>query len=120
MLGITVANFAELNFSILTPMVLQEFHFGKYEIATFMSLLGATDIVVRFFIPFIADKIGWDNKTFFLIGVLAMAFGRVSKYYTFIDYNCLIFSTNIIQQYLSSLLVVFCSLITCGNTANVA
>lgn len=88
MLGITVANFAELNFSILTPMVLQEFHFGKYEIATFMSLLGATDIVVRFFIPFIADKIGWDNKTFFLIGVLAMAFGRVSKYdYIFIDFK---------------------------------
>lgn len=79
MLGITVANFAELNFSILTPMVLKEFHFGQYETATFMSLLGATDIVVRFFIPFIADRIGWDNKRFFLIGVLAMALGRVSK-----------------------------------------
>lgn len=79
MMGITVANFAELNFSILTPMVLQEFHFGEYEVATFMSLLGATDIVVRFFIPFIADKIGWENKTLFLIGVLAMALGRVSK-----------------------------------------
>ncbi|KAJ8940406.1 hypothetical protein NQ318_009335 [Aromia moschata] len=77
MMGITVANFAELNFSILTPIVLQEFNFEKYEIATFMSLLGATDIVVRFFIPFVADKIGWSNKTFFLIGVMNMAFGRI-------------------------------------------
>ncbi|XP_048517261.1 uncharacterized protein LOC109533592 isoform X2 [Dendroctonus ponderosae] len=82
MLGITVANFAELNFSILTPMVLKEFNFGQYETATFMSLLGATDIVVRFFIPFIADRIGWDNKRFFLIGVLAMALGRVILVHT--------------------------------------
>ncbi|CAG9765433.1 unnamed protein product [Ceutorhynchus assimilis] len=82
MLGITVANFAELNFSILTPMVLKEFNFGEYETASFMSLLAATDIVVRFFIPFIADKIGWDNKTFFLIGVLAMAFGRIVLVHT--------------------------------------
>lgn len=79
MLGITLANFAEINFSILTPFVLKEFHFEKYQIATFMSLLGATDIAVRFFIPFIAGKIGWENKTFFLIGVLMMAFGRISK-----------------------------------------
>ncbi|XP_066147298.1 monocarboxylate transporter 9 isoform X3 [Euwallacea fornicatus] len=82
MLGITVANFAELNFSILTPMVLQEFKFSEYQTATFMSLLGGTDLVVRFFIPFIADKLGWDNKTFFLIGVLAMAFGRVILVHT--------------------------------------
>lgn len=81
MLGITVANFAELNFSILTPIILEEFGFGKYEIATFMSLLGSTDIVIRFFIPFIADKIGWSNRTFFLIGVMSMALGRISKYH---------------------------------------
>ncbi|XP_017773389.1 PREDICTED: monocarboxylate transporter 9-like [Nicrophorus vespilloides] len=82
MLGITIANFAELNFSILTPYVLKEFHFEKYQIATFMSLLGATDICVRFFVPFIAGKIGWDNKTFFLFGVLSMAFGRIILVHT--------------------------------------
>ncbi|KAF7271954.1 hypothetical protein GWI33_015251 [Rhynchophorus ferrugineus] len=82
MLGITIANFAELNFSILTPMVLKEFDFHEYETATFMSLLGATDIVVRFFVPFVADKIGWDNKTFFLIGVMAMALGRIILVHT--------------------------------------
>ncbi|KAF2893807.1 hypothetical protein ILUMI_12367 [Ignelater luminosus] len=82
MLGITIANFAELNFSILTPFVLKEFNFEKYQIATFMSLLGATDILVRFFIPFLADKIGWSNRTFFLAGVLGMAFGRIILVHT--------------------------------------
>ncbi|XP_015834474.2 uncharacterized protein LOC107397746 isoform X1 [Tribolium castaneum] len=82
MLGITIANFVEINFSIITPMVLEEFNFGKYQIATFMSLLGATDILVRFFVPFIAEMIGWENKTFFLVGVLSMAFGRIILVHT--------------------------------------
>lgn len=80
MLGLTIANFVEINFSILTPFVLKEFDFEKYQISTFMSLLGATDIVVRFFIPFVADRLGWQNKTFFMIGVLMMAAGRISKF----------------------------------------
>lgn len=80
MLGITIANFVEINFSIITPFVLKEFDFEKYQIATFMSLLGATDICVRFIIPFLAEKIGWQNKTFFLVGVLGMALGRISKH----------------------------------------
>lgn len=77
MLGITIANFVEINFSILTPFVLQEFAFEKYQIATFMSLLGVTDIIARLFVPFLAEKIGWENKTFFLLGVLSMAVGRI-------------------------------------------
>lgn len=80
MLGLTIANFVEINFSILTPFVLKEFDFEKYQVSTFMSLLGATDIVVRFFIPFVADRLGWQNKTFFMIGVLMMAAGRISKF----------------------------------------
>lgn len=83
MLGLTIANFVEINFSILTPFVLKEFDFEKYQVSTFMSLLGATDIVVRFFIPFVADRLGWQNKTFFMIGVLMMAAGRISKFIQF-------------------------------------
>ncbi|KAG5882124.1 hypothetical protein JTB14_016887 [Gonioctena quinquepunctata] len=78
--GITLANFVELNFSILTPIIMAEFNFVQNEIATFMSLLAATDIIVRFTIPFIADKIGWSNRIFFLIGVMSMAIGRISMF----------------------------------------
>lgn len=77
MVGITIANFSELNFSILTPFVLSDFGYTKPQIAMFMSLLGTMDITVRFFVPFIAGKIGWENRTFFLFGVLGMALGRV-------------------------------------------
>ncbi|GAB0100904.1 uncharacterized protein DMENIID0001_170020 [Sergentomyia squamirostris] len=77
MVGITVANFAELNFSILTPFILGDFGYTKKETAMLMSLLAGMDISVRFFIPFIAGRIGWENKTFFLFGVMGMAIGRV-------------------------------------------
>lgn len=80
MVGITIASFAELNYSILTPFVLADYGLSKSETATSMSLLGAMDISVRFFVPFIAGKIGWENKTFFLFGVLGMALGRICKY----------------------------------------
>lgn len=80
MVGVTIANFAELNYSILTPFVMADYGLTKAQTATSMSLLGAMDISVRFFVPFIAGKIGWENKTFFLFGVLGMALGRVSKY----------------------------------------
>lgn len=79
MVGVTIANFAELNFSVLTPFVLADYGLEKQQIALCMSLLGMTDISVRFFIPFIAGSIGWENRTFFLFGVMGMAMGRVGK-----------------------------------------
>lgn len=78
MVGITLANFAELNFSILTPFVLSDLGFEKSQIALCMSLLGTADIVCRFLVPLIANKSSLENRTFFLIGVCNMALGRIS------------------------------------------
>ena len=80
MIGMTLANFAELNFSILTPFVLNEFGLSGSEIATCMSVLGIADICCRFFIPFVANYTRFENRTFFLIGVVNMAFGRIGEW----------------------------------------
>lgn len=87
MMGVTLGNFAELNFSVLTPFVLADWGFQKQQIATVMSLLGGVDISIRFFIPFIAGKIGWENTTFFLVGIIAMAMGRVCELIIVFLYN---------------------------------
>lgn len=79
MLGVTIGNFAELNFSLLTPFILADWGFQKTQIATAMSLLAGVDVSMRFLVPFAASKIGWDNRTFFLIGIFSMAMGRVCK-----------------------------------------
>lgn len=77
MIGLTFANFTEMNFSILTPFIMSDFGYTKPQIALMMSLLGGMDTGVRFLIPFVAEKIGWDNRTLYLIGVVGMALGRI-------------------------------------------
>ncbi|XP_012160976.1 uncharacterized protein LOC101460513 isoform X2 [Ceratitis capitata] len=67
-IGLTIINFGELNFSILTPFILNDFGFTTSQITSAMSVLGGLDIIVRFFVPFVTEKIPWDNRVFFLIG----------------------------------------------------
>lgn len=75
-LGLTIINFGELNFSILTPFILNEFGFSTSQMTLSISVLAICDITVRFLIPFVTEKISWDNRVFFLIGVVGIACGR--------------------------------------------
>lgn len=79
MFGLIVAHFAEMNFSVLTPFVLADFGLEKPQIALCMSILGITDIICRFTIPFIAGMVGFDNRTFYVIGIVNLAIGRISE-----------------------------------------
>eukprot|EP00099_Drosophila_melanogaster_P017395 NP_573367.1 uncharacterized protein Dmel_CG14196 [Drosophila melanogaster] len=74
--GLTIINFGELNFSILTPFILVDFGFDTPQITLAMSLLAGLDITMRFMVPFLTEKIPWDNRVFFLIGVVGIALGR--------------------------------------------
>ncbi|EDV99915.1 uncharacterized protein LOC6565467 isoform X2 [Drosophila grimshawi] len=74
--GLTVINFGELNFSILTPFILTDFGFDTSQITVAMSLMAGMDITMRFLVPFITEKMTWDNRVFFLIGVVGIALGR--------------------------------------------
>ncbi|XP_078032966.1 uncharacterized protein LOC144467860 [Augochlora pura] len=78
MVGLTLATFTELNFSLLTPFILAEYGFTKIQVATFMSILAGIDVVTRLTIPFIANLVGWSNRTFFLVGVCQMAVARIA------------------------------------------
>lgn len=75
--GLTLINFVEINFAILTPFILSDFGFKNNEIAMAMSLLGLCDLVVRFLVPLITAKINLSNKSFFIIGILGMCIGRI-------------------------------------------
>lgn len=75
-LGLTIINFGELNFSILTPFILSDFGFETSQITFSISLLGGLDITTRFLLPFLTEKVPWDNRVFFLIGVVGISLGR--------------------------------------------
>ncbi|XP_046748817.1 uncharacterized protein LOC124412739 [Diprion similis] len=76
MMGVTFANFAEINFSLLTPFILAEYGLDPTERAMAMSILAGVDVATRLLIPFVAGYIGWQNKFFFIFGVCLMAVGR--------------------------------------------
>ncbi|KAG8038491.1 hypothetical protein G9C98_006187 [Cotesia typhae] len=76
-LGISLANFVEMNFAMLTPFILAEYGLQKPQVATVMSVLGGIDVVARFLVPFVTEIIKLSNRTFFLIGIACMAAGRI-------------------------------------------
>ncbi|XP_060663494.1 uncharacterized protein LOC132796362 [Drosophila nasuta] len=75
--GITLINFVEINFAILTPFILSDLNFKPDQIAFAMSLLGLFDLIVRFLVPLITAKFNFSNRTFFVIGILGMCIGRI-------------------------------------------
>lgn len=74
--GLTMINFGELNFSILTPFILNDFGLETSQITLCISVLGGLDVTTRFLVPFLTEKISWDNRVFFLIGVVGISIGR--------------------------------------------
>lgn len=76
-IGLTVINFVEVNFAVLTPFILSDFGFDSKQIAIAMSVLATLDLVMRFVMPLATSKINLQNKTFYLIGVMGTSLGRI-------------------------------------------
>ncbi|CAH1183232.1 unnamed protein product [Phaedon cochleariae] len=76
MLGLTMTNFVELNFGLLTPVIMAELNFQHHQIAIFMSLLAGFDILFRFLVSIVADKVKISNRNFYLLGITVMMIGR--------------------------------------------
>ncbi|XP_055370801.1 monocarboxylate transporter 9-like isoform X2 [Condylostylus longicornis] len=78
MMGMTLSTFADFNFTVLMPFFLADFGFSKDQIAILMSMIGGSDIVMRFAVPFLVENIKWDNRIFFIIAVSGMTIGRIA------------------------------------------
>ncbi|CAG9802203.1 unnamed protein product [Chironomus riparius] len=78
MVGISFAIFAEINFSLLTPFILNEFHYTTEHIATFMSILATVDIFCRFISPFIGDYFKQPARIMFMYALFMLIIMRTS------------------------------------------
>lgn len=78
MVGMSLAILAELNFSLFTPLIMEGYGFDKQQTATFMSIIGITDIIFRFVSPFIGDYLGLGAQTMYLIALLMLITSRTS------------------------------------------
>ncbi|XP_049808566.1 uncharacterized protein LOC126251895 isoform X3 [Schistocerca nitens] len=78
MVGMSLAILAELNFSLFTPLIMEGYGFDKQQTATFMSIIGITDIIFRFVSPFVGDYLGLGAQTMYLVALLMLITSRTS------------------------------------------
>lgn len=78
MFGIALAIFAEINFSLLTPFILNEFEYTTGQIAAFMSTLAVVDITCRFASPFIGDYFKQPPRIMYMYSLLMLIVTRTS------------------------------------------
>ncbi|XP_030381365.1 uncharacterized protein LOC115629146 isoform X2 [Scaptodrosophila lebanonensis] len=75
--GMSIMMFGEMNFSVLTPFILNSYGYTDKQISLAMSLLAGMDICVRFLSPFALEKVKLDNRVLFAFGILCIAFARL-------------------------------------------
>lgn len=75
--GMSMMTFGELNFTILTPFIMHSYGYSDPQISLAMSLLAGMDIAVRFFAPFVLEKVKLSNQTLFAYGILTISIGRL-------------------------------------------
>ncbi|GLV37171.1 uncharacterized protein CBL_01999 [Carabus blaptoides fortunei] len=76
MIGMSLAVWAEINFSLLTPFILHDFQLNTHQIAQLMSTIAATDIVFRFCAPFISDCLRAPPKLMYMMSLILLILSR--------------------------------------------
>ncbi|XP_055370726.1 uncharacterized protein LOC129605167 [Condylostylus longicornis] len=71
-LGITCTQFVEQNFTTLAPFFLSDFGYSYQQITIAMSVTRIPDLISRIITPYVVQNIKWENRTFWLICVMAM------------------------------------------------
>ncbi|XP_063917099.1 monocarboxylate transporter 2-like [Zophobas morio] len=84
LVGLALATFAEINFTLLMPFILHDFGLKTGEIATFLSILGVSDMLFRFVGPYIGN---YFTKPSRLMYVYALAILTVVRFTLLISKN---------------------------------
>lgn len=77
--GMAIAAFAEINFSVLTPFILSELMYTDTQIAGFMSSLAISDIFSRFLSPFVGDYLKFSARVMYMISLGMLIATRMSE-----------------------------------------
>lgn len=79
-IGMSSAVFAEMNFTILTPFIMQDFGLDTQQIATFMSTISIADICFRFIAPYVSDFFNKPARVMYMWALVLLILSRSSKY----------------------------------------
>ncbi|XP_025155951.1 uncharacterized protein LOC105182410 [Harpegnathos saltator] len=76
MLGMSVAIFAEANFSLLTPFILADMNMTTAEIASAMSLIATSDLISRGAAPFLGEWLRQSARMMYLLSLCLLIISR--------------------------------------------
>lgn len=75
--GMAIATFTEINFSVLTPFVLTEMGYTDRQIAGMMSALAIADIGARCGSPFLGDSLRWSPRVMYMASLALLIATRM-------------------------------------------
>ncbi|XP_029034136.1 monocarboxylate transporter 9-like [Osmia bicornis bicornis] len=78
MLGMSVAIFAEINFSQLTPFILSDMKLSNNQIATTMSVIASVDLVFRTLAPFVGEWLHQTPRIMYMFSLCLLILSRTS------------------------------------------
>uniref|UniRef100_T1HKF4 Major facilitator superfamily (MFS) profile domain-containing protein n=1 Tax=Rhodnius prolixus TaxID=13249 RepID=T1HKF4_RHOPR len=77
-LGMSLAFTGEINFSLMTPLILGDRNFNIEETATLMSVIATADIIFRFLAPFIGDRMKITPRYMYMLSLVLLVIARFS------------------------------------------
>lgn len=77
--GLSLFDFSEINFIMITPFILSDLKYTIIEIAGFQSTVATADIVFRFISPFIGDYFNQPPRMMFIYSLVIFLFSRTGK-----------------------------------------
>lgn len=80
MLGMSIAIFAEINFSLLTPFFLNDMGYNTDQIASVMSALALSDLIFRFLAPYIGEILKQPPRIMYMISLVLLIITRSFVY----------------------------------------
>lgn len=81
MLGLSIAIFAEVNFSMLTPFILADMGLTTAEIANVMSTIAIADLVCRGAAPFLGEWLDLSSRIMYMLSLFLLIISRTCNVY---------------------------------------
>lgn len=76
MLGLSLAFFAEINFNVLLPFILNDLQYTSAETAVILSVIASADLLSRFVSPFVGDHFLWSVHSVHLVSLIMLIITR--------------------------------------------
>ncbi|XP_050446346.1 monocarboxylate transporter 13-like [Cataglyphis hispanica] len=82
MLGMSIAIFAEINFSMLTPFILADMGMTRIEIANIMSVIAIVDLVGRGVSPYLGEWLRQPSRIMYMLSLFLLIISRTALIFT--------------------------------------